>query len=64
MSKYNKTEVEAEQIIDKVREAREGIAFKVKYTDLISIDNDDSKKEYYTEIKIYSKKAVANILYK
>lgn len=56
MTKYHKTSDEAEYIIEKVREARYGITFKIKYTDLISIDNTDSKKEYKTSIKIYDEK--------
>ena len=56
MGKYGKSISEAEDIIEAVRKARDGITFKVKYVDIISKENPKKRIEYNTEIDIYSKK--------
>jgi len=56
MKKYKKSETEAENIIEAVRAAREGITLKIKYVDIISKENPDKRVEHKAEIKLYDEK--------
>ena len=56
MKKYGKSVSEAENIIQAVRDAREGITFNVKYVDIISKENPENRNEYITSIPLYNKK--------